>query len=118
MTEIAENCPGVKVVLIGRRSYGPADVALKCDLREDADVKARLAKRNQRPVQYEEGLDLARTIRATRYLGMSCGSIADEECSAKHNRGVQEAIYEAARVGTGSRPKGTSSRLRSRCIIL
>ena len=50
-------------------------VALKCDLREDPDVKAKLARRNQRPVQYEEGLDLARTIRATRYLGMS---------SAKH----------------------------------
>lgn len=28
------------------------------------------------------------------------------ECSAKHNRGVQEAIFEAAQVSLSSRPRG------------
>jgi Rho family protein len=119
VAEITEHCPGVKIVLIGEPTYDDADVALKCDLREDPDVKMRLSKRNMRPVQYEEGLELARTIRATRYLGMLVhGSLLMVECSAKHNRGVKEAIYEAARVATDSRPKGSSSRLRSKCIIL
>lgn len=46
------------------------------------------------------------------------------ECSAKHNRGVQEAIHEAARVGLGGKPRGGSSgeglhsRFNKRCVIL
>ncbi|WVR04823.1 hypothetical protein IAU60_001835 [Kwoniella sp. DSM 27419] len=84
--EVNQFCPGVKIIL----------VALKCDLREDEAIKARLAKRSLHTVTYEEGLSVARAIRASRYL----------ECSAKHNRGVQEAIHEAARVAVGSRPKG------------
>ncbi|WVQ79810.1 hypothetical protein IAT38_001910 [Cryptococcus sp. DSM 104549] len=84
--EINEFCPGVKIIL----------VALKCDLREDPDVKEKLARRSLHPVTYDEGLATAREIRASRYL----------ECSAKHNRGVQEAIHEAARVAMGSKAKG------------
>nr|XP_018265228.1 rho family protein [Kwoniella dejecticola CBS 10117]OBR87386.1 rho family protein [Kwoniella dejecticola CBS 10117] len=106
--EVNEFCPGVKIIL----------VALKCDLREDPVIKEKLAKRSLHPVTYDEGLSVARAIRASRYL----------ECSAKHNRGVQEAVYEAARVAIGSRPKGggggTSGKLRGsgwregRCVIL
>ncbi|RSH92402.1 Rho GTPase [Saitozyma podzolica] len=108
MDEVTEHCPGVKLILI----------ALKCDLRDDPAVKEKLARRALHPVSYEEGLSVARAIRASRYL----------ECSAKHNRGVQEAIYEAARVAIGSRPKGGggasgTDRLRSGlrgrgCVIL
>lgn len=87
--------------------------ALKCDLREDVAVKEKLARRNLHPVTYEEGLAVARSIRASRYLG-GCHAIAKvlyfdlrpTECSAKHNRGVQEAIHEAAKVALGSRAKG------------
>ena len=53
------------------------------------------------PVTYDEGLAVARAIRATRYL----------ECSAKHNRGVQEALHEAARVAMSTRAKGSSGAL-------
>lgn len=84
--EVNDNCSGVKVIL----------VALKCDLREDSGVKEKLGRRSLHPVTYEEGLAVARSIRASRYL----------ECSAKHNRGVQEAIHEAAKVALGSRAKG------------
>ncbi|GFZ51604.1 GTP-binding protein RHO1 [Saitozyma sp. JCM 24511] len=94
-----------------------AAAALKCDLRDDPAVKEKLARRALHPVSYEEGLSVARAIRASRYL----------ECSAKHNRGVQEAIHEAARVAIGSRPKGGggasgTDRLRGlrgrSCVIL
>jgi Rho family protein len=45
--------------------------ALKCDLREEPSVKEKLYRRGLRPVSYEEGLAVARAIRATRYLGKS-----------------------------------------------
>ncbi|EPE08362.1 gtp-binding protein rho3 [Ophiostoma piceae UAMH 11346] len=111
--EIADNCPGVKLVL----------VALKCDLREGGDdddeaggdaaaqgadgaakagangtsdnpdaaqaAGAGAAAREKKPmINYDQGLEVARRINAMRYL----------ECSAMRNRGVNEAFTEAARV--------------------
>ncbi|KIK23673.1 hypothetical protein PISMIDRAFT_679131 [Pisolithus microcarpus 441] len=85
--EVVEHCPGVKLIL----------VALKCDLRDDRNVAERLARHGLRSVQYEEGLTVARRIRASRYL----------ECSSKHNRGVSEVFYEAARLSLTTRPKSS-----------
>ncbi|KAF4510983.1 hypothetical protein G6O67_002825 [Ophiocordyceps sinensis] len=83
--EIADNCPGVKLVL----------VALKCDLREQGDEDEAGAEgggREKGPlINYDDGLEVARRIGATRYL----------ECSAMRNRGVNEAFTEAARVALG-----------------
>lgn len=44
-------------------------IALKCDLRDDPHVKERLQRYGTRPLQYEEGVAVARRIRASRYLG-------------------------------------------------
>nr|AOC97478.1 Rho family protein [Volvariella volvacea] len=107
LDEILEYCPGVKLVL----------VALKCDLRDDRHVKDRLQRYGTHPVQYEEGLAVARRIRASRYLGMSptadfkpifSNAYILVECSSKHNRGVTEVFYEAARVSLSTRAKGSS----------
>jgi len=60
--EIAENCAGVKLVL----------VALKCDLREkgeDDEDEAR-GGRNKEMIDYKRGLAVAKRIQALRYLGM------------------------------------------------
>ena len=46
--------------------------ALKCDLREDRETQTRLARYGMHTVQYEEGLAVARRVRASRYLGESC----------------------------------------------
>ena len=100
VSEIADNCPGVKVVL----------VALKCDLRQggdedeaaaaaaetseraesDAQQQQQQQQGHEKPptINYEQGLEVARRIGALRYL----------ECSAMKNRGVNEAFTEAARV--------------------
>jgi len=98
--EVLEYCPGVKIVL----------VALKCDLRDDHFVRDRLARQNLRPVDYEEGLTVARRIRASRYL----------ECSSKYNRGVTEVFNESTRVAIGTRPKGpgASTSSSSGCVIM
>lgn len=66
--EIAENCPGVKLVL----------VALKCDLREASDAEegeggAEGAGQRERKggsmIDYKQGLAVAEKIKALRYLG-------------------------------------------------
>ena len=69
MGEIAENCQGVKLVL----------VALKCDLREkhtDEDDEAEdnaqaQGKEAKEFIDYKQGLEVARRIQALRYLGRS-----------------------------------------------
>ncbi|KAK3046888.1 Rho GTPase [Extremus antarcticus] len=80
--EIAENCPGVRLVL----------VALKCDLRErgqDAEEEGEGEGEGKRgTIDYKQGLAVAERVKALRYL----------ECSAMKNRGVNEAFTEAARV--------------------
>ena len=73
--EIAENCPGVKLVL----------VALKCDLREnnkdeDGDEEGEGAGAGERQgkrasIDYKQGLAVAEKIKALRYLG-ECDSRA------------------------------------------
>jgi Rho family protein len=56
--EIAENCPGVKLVL----------VALKCDLRKrEADDDDQQPEKPM--INYDEGLKVAERIKALRYLG-------------------------------------------------
>ena len=100
--EIAENCPGVKLVL----------VALKCDLREkaraDHEEEEEGEGREKRPtIDYKQGLAVAEKIKALRYLGeclpvhqglKTARLMAVAECSAMKNRGVNEAFTEAARV--------------------
>jgi Rho family protein len=97
--EIADNCPGVKLVL----------VALKCDLREQGDEEEGAAEeaspREKKPmISYDQGLEVARRINAMRYL----------ECSAMRNRGVNEAFTEAARVALSVR----TERDDSKCIVM
>ncbi|KAL3234419.1 GTP-binding protein RHO3 [Nakaseomyces bracarensis] len=84
--EITDHCEGVNLVL----------VALKCDLRNNENnvitpnniQNNRNNNGNQNLITYEEGLAMAKQIGALRYL----------ECSAKLNKGVNEAFTEAARV--------------------
>lgn len=99
--EIAENCQGVKLVL----------VALKCDLREqvdeDGETAAEGAQREKKEmINYNQGLEVARRINALRYL----------ECSAMRNRGVNEAFTEAARVALSV--KGVGGKDDSKCSVM
>ncbi|KAL8906407.1 MAG: hypothetical protein Q9207_002068 [Kuettlingeria erythrocarpa] len=101
--EIAENCQGVKLVL----------VALKCDLRtgtddddDGAEEDPSQPRKDRDVLTYKEGLEVARRIQACRYL----------ECSAKRNRGVNEAFTEAARVALGVKTSTSSS--SSKCTLM
>lgn len=90
-------------------------------------MRERLSRYGRNTVQYEEGLAVARRIRASRYLGPSAVSGAlyfnslpvfmfplCVECSSKHNRGVAEVFYEAARVSLSTRPKGSGEG----CVVM
>jgi Rho family, other len=102
--EIKTKLMDVKIVL----------VALKCDLREQEnadDAEATPATgpdgrpiEKEPPISYDEGLEVARHIQAVRYL----------ECSAIHNRGVNEAFTEAARVALRVR----KDEEESKCAIM
>jgi Rho family protein len=101
VSEIVDHCEGVKLVL----------VALKCDLRnaDEANGDEEPASGRKRLVTYDEGLAVAKQIGALRYL----------ECSAKNNRGVNEAFTEAARCALTAKAKGSQNEEESSkgCVI-
>ena len=120
--EIAENCQGVKLVL----------VALKCDLRErhsddEDDGEDTGAIKEKDMITYKEGLEVARRIQALRYLGTRAYNRRKievrpplnvyAECSAKRNRGVNEAFTEAARVALSVKGVNGSSS-DSKCTVM
>lgn len=120
--EIADHCEGVKLVL----------VALKCDLRNNEENENELTnngggnnedesfnpysqssnpyQQQKRLISYDEGLAVAKKVGALRYL----------ECSAKKNRGVNEAFSEAARCALNAKPKGANDNEPEKkgCIIM
>ena len=77
--EIKHFCPGVPIIVVGN----------KADIRDDARVISELSRRNRKPVQSQEGHDVARQIGARSYM----------ECSAKENSGVKEIFQEALKIG-------------------
>ena len=87
--EITAHCPGVKIIL----------VALKCDLRDAPETVEKRLAGHPPPLTYADGVAVAKRIKASRYL----------ECSAKMNRGVNEAFVEIANVAIASKPKGKGS---------
>ncbi|KAI7853993.1 GTP-binding protein RHO3 [Circinella umbellata] len=93
LEEVLEHSPKAKIIL----------VALKCDLRDDVRISSRL-----NPILYEEGVEIARSINAVRYL----------ECSAMHNRGVKECFEQTARVSLPVHLRGTFDDREGGCIIL
>lgn len=62
--EISEHCPGVELVL----------VALKCDLRPSTDEEKDSTAPARPTLTYDQGLEVAKRIKALRYLGMSLHS--------------------------------------------
>lgn len=76
--EISHHCPGVPIVLVGN----------KTDLREDPNTIAVLRERRMAPVTREQGLEMAKRIKAVKYV----------ECSAKTQKNLKEVFHTAAEV--------------------
>lgn len=81
VAEIAENCPGVKLVL----------VALKCDLREQEKDDREDGTEPRRPtIDYKQGLAVAEKVKALRYLGMF-SQLAPAQARTLHLHAAQNA---------------------------
>ena len=58
INEIKKYCPSTPFILVGT----------KVDLRTCQDEIERLAKKKERPVSYEEGLKVAKQLKAVKYV--------------------------------------------------
>jgi Ras-related C3 botulinum toxin substrate 1 len=73
--EIEHHAPGVPVILVGT----------KLDLRDDPEVREQLRQRKMAPIQYEQAVNVAKDIKAVKYL----------ECSALTQRNLKSVFDEA-----------------------
>ncbi|KAL1484904.1 hypothetical protein MTO96_032298 [Rhipicephalus appendiculatus] len=83
--------PDVPVLLVGNKK----------DLRNDPETIEVLRERRQSPVSYQEGLAVAKKIKAKAYM----------ECSAKDGTGVSEVIQKACRLAIGRKKPNLFLRL-------
>jgi len=96
--ELKHHSPGVPMILVGT----------KLDLRSDPNWVAKLREKSPptTPITFEEGLDMSRTIGATKYL----------ECSALTQKGLKSVFDEAIRVVLC--PPAAKKKRGSKCVIL
>ncbi|KAF1809879.1 small GTP-binding protein, variant 2 [Eremomyces bilateralis CBS 781.70] len=94
--EIEHHAPGVPIILVGT----------KLDLRDDEGTREQLRKMKQSPVSYEEAVQVAKEIKAYKYL----------ECSALTTRNLKSVFDEAIRAVLNPRP--TAKKSSKKCTIL
>lgn len=84
-------------------------VGTKMDLRNNADILAKLGRTGQQPITHQEAMDMAKQI----------GAIAYRECSALTREGLKEIFDEAIASTLGGQKGGKSgSKSRSKCSLL
>merc|ERR1712159_707274 len=94
--EINHHCPNVPVLVVGT----------KLDLREDKATIERLAEKKLAPVTHQQGPQLAKDIKAAKYL----------ECSALTQKGLEAVFDEAIR--TVLTPKAAPKKKKGGCFLI
>lgn len=89
--EVMHFCPEVPQILVGT----------KLDARNDQAITEKLKNQGQKPVSLEQGQELARKIKAVKYM----------ECSAKTSEGLKAVFDEAIKAVLFQK------RRKKRCII-
>ncbi|KAJ2490379.1 GTPase Cdc42 [Coemansia sp. RSA 2050] len=92
--EVSHHCPGVPCIIVGTQ----------VDLREDAVTLQKLAKNKQKAIMEEQGLMLARELKAAKYV----------ECSALTQKGLKN-VFDEAIVAALEPP---APKKKSRCMLL
>ena len=83
-------------------------VGTQCDLRDDPLTLEKLRKSKQKPITFEQGRKLAKTVKACAYI----------ECSALTQRGVKE-VFDQAMVAHLTKPlHDDNNKKKSQCRIL
>jgi len=93
ISEVLHYCPGLPILLIG----------CKRDLRTDPTVVNTLKEKNETPVTFEQGMDMARELGAYRYI----------ECSSKTGEGVYQVFDNATRAALTVRKKSKAKKAAS-----
>ncbi len=75
--EIKHYCPDTPFILC----------ATKLDLRDSTDALSRLAQRQQQPISYDQGMQMAKDLGAAKFM----------ECSAMTQKGLHAVFNEAIR---------------------
>ncbi|XP_039878975.1 cell division control protein 42 homolog [Simochromis diagramma] len=92
--EISHHCPGTPFLLVGTQVH----------LRDDSDTLEELAQRNQHAVTFTSGEEVARKLKAVKYV----------ECSAETQEGLKNVFDEA--ILAALEPPDTKS--KKLCILL
>jgi len=82
-------------------------VGTKLDLREDQPTVARLRERRMEPINYAQGVQMAKEIRAVKYI----------ECSALTQQGLKSVFDEAIRAVLFPAPKTAARKKKGGCVI-
>jgi len=82
-------------------------VGTKLDLREDAQTVARLRERRMEPINYAQGLQMQKDIRAVKYI----------ECSALTQQGLKSVFDEAIRAVLFPAPKAAAKKKKGTCVV-
>ncbi|KAK1232706.1 Rho GTPase protein rac1 [Marasmius sp. AFHP31] len=95
--EISHHAPQTCIVLVGT----------KLDLREDPATIEKLRDRRMAPIQYSQGVQMAKDIGAVKYL----------ECSALTQKGLKTVFDDAIRAVLNPPAKISEKKKKSGCII-
>lgn len=82
--EVHHNSPHVPIILVGT----------KTDLRDDSQTLSKLAEKNLKPIDFQQGEELKKSLKAIKYV----------ECSAKTQKGVKSVFDEAIRAVLFAKP--------------
>jgi Ras-related C3 botulinum toxin substrate 1 len=97
LPEISHHCPSVRYILVG----------INAEVRDDTAALAKMAERKIKPVTNQEGIKLAKTIKATKHM----------ECSFASLKGVREVFFEAVRTAW-IEPEQPNIKRRNLCSLL
>ncbi|OUM70055.1 hypothetical protein PIROE2DRAFT_37773 [Piromyces sp. E2] len=92
--EIRHHCPSVPCLIVGTQ----------IDLRDNAAERDKLAKRKQKPIEFDQGEKLAKEMNAVKYV----------ECSARNSEGLKNVFDEA--IIAALEPPATKK--QRKCLLL
>jgi len=96
--EVTHHCPNSTIILVGT----------KCDLRDEKETLERLREKNQAPLTYQQGEQMAKEIKAVCYM----------ECSALTQKGLKQVFDEAIKAVVFPNSDKNKGSGKSKCIIL
>eukprot|EP01027_Heterolobosea_sp_BB2_P011977 GEZU01017383.1.p1 GENE.GEZU01017383.1~~GEZU01017383.1.p1 ORF type:complete len:202 (+),score=32.91 GEZU01017383.1:258-863(+) len=100
--EVRKHCPNVPIVVVGTKS----------DLRDDPTYISKLAAQGVKPVQAAQGEEVAKEIRAYKYI----------ECSARTQKNLKMVFEEAIRAigitSPGDAKQDKKKRDKKDCMIM